>query len=38
LLNINTFAVELVKVANIKDNVGGIYKVPQKLVRGSDFH
>ena len=27
LLDVDTFAVELVEATNIKDNVGGIYKV-----------
>ena len=37
LLNINTFAVELVKVTNIKDNVGGIYK-DGELKEGDKFY
>ena len=37
LLNINAFAVELVKVTNIKDNVGGIYK-DKELKEGGKFY
>ena len=38
LLNINTFAVELVKVTNIKDNVGGIYKDGELKEDGKFYH
>ena len=38
LLYINTFAVELVKVTNIKDNVGGIYKDGELKEGGKFYH
>ena len=38
LLDVNTFAVELVEATNIKDNVGGIYKVGALEEGGKFYH
>ena len=38
LLDVDTFAVELVEATNIKDNVGGIYKVGALEEGGKFYH